>query len=790
MDETYRMLGREHPANLEREAQRRELAAAMTKRTTTVNSRSVRQLLLGAALSVLALAALIGARAAPQAMPTPNEHQVADAYLKLPLSFIPNAGQTDPSVRYFAHGAGFSFYFTDEKAVLAFVGQPADEKKRRGMVLNLRFVGATSAARATAHRPLAGQVSYFRGSDPAKWQAGLPTYEEVVYRELWHRIDLRFRGTNGRLKYEFALRQGASPQDIRLAYGGAKHLSVTNDGALLIHTPYGALTDARPRSWQRIDGRTVPVETRYVVEGSSYGFALGAHDPRYPLVIDPGLAYSTFLGGSAADVGRSITLDDDGNAYVTGDTRSLDFPTRSGAFDTSFNGVSDAFVTKLNDQGSAIVYSTYVGGSGLDLAQGIAVDDRGNAFVAGFTNSSDFPTTPGAFQQTDPGPGPSPEGDDGFVTKLSPSGKKLVYSTYLGGAGEDTANGIAVDEGGNAYVGSAGATSSFPTTPGAFQETDPGPTPTACPDPNAPDPADCLVLLGQDVVASKLNPSGSALVYATYLGGSSRDILNSMTADEEGHFYAAGATDSTNFPTTPGAFQPTDPQPVPPGPSTQPESGPDGFVAKLNRSGSGLVYSTYLGGTGGAPGGTGEGIEGVGVDRVGHAFATGRTDSAFDFPTTPGAWDTTYNGGSNDAFVSKFNVSGSALVYSTYLGGSGTEEGGRFRVALNPEGSAYITSLTNSTDFPTTPGAFQTVLAGNFDVYVTVLNPVGSGLAYSTYLGGSGADISNSIAVDGRAQAYVTGRTSSANFPITGGAFDTTFNGGGRDVFVTKLAIK
>jgi hypothetical protein len=689
------------------------------------------------------------------------------SYARMPLSFVPNAGQTDSKVRYYVQGAGYGFYFTPQAAVLALT--KGAEGKEQGAALHLRFAGANSTPRIEGIQAGSGTVNYAVGRDPADWRTALPTYRGVAYRDLWPGIDMVFRGENGKLKYEFRLEPGADPSKIRLAYAGAESLAVSNAGSLLIDTPLGVLTDARPRTYQRIGGRRVPVESRYLLNPSAgtkqdYAFSLGAFDQRQPLVIDPGLAYSTFLGGTGSDTAFSNVVDDDGNVYVAGFTTSLDFPTTPGAFNVSSNGAFDGFVTKLNDEGSALVYSTYLGGSEFDFIQDIDVDERGNAYVVGFTDSSDYPTTPGAFQEADPGPGPSLEGDDGFVTKLNRRGSGLAYSTYLGGAGEDTANGIRVDEEGYAYVGSSGETSSFPTTPGAFQESDPGPGDV------------------QDAILSKLNPRGSALVFATYLGSTQCDILNTMTVDEDGHIFAAGATGSSDFPTTPGAFQPTEPGAGPGPPQPDGCDRDDGWVAKLNRSGSDLVFSTYIGGSGDE-----EGVIGIGVDDDGSAFVGGRTDSALDFPTTPAAYDTTYNGGFNDVFVTKFRRSGSALVYSTFLGGSGTEDGSRFNVALDEDGRASLTGLTDSVDFPTTPDAFQPAKSGGLDGYVTTLNRSGDALVYSTFLGGSGTEIGQGISVDEDGALYVSGRTGSANFPITAGAYDTTFNGGGRDAFVTKF---
>jgi beta-propeller repeat-containing protein len=774
---------------------------------TGVGDRRGRKPLLTAALAAAAGLCLVATQALtlsdrkpasevtarPMAAASSEETQrAASAFGRLPLAFIPNAGQTDGRARLYTQGRDYGFYFTADSAVLTL--QKQIDGKDEGLALELRFLGANSMPAIEGIDKGTGTVSYFKGRDPSGWHTGLPTYEGVAYRDLWPGIDMVFRGRDGRLKYEFRLAPGADPRQIGLAYAGAQSISLTSAGGLTIGTPLGMLADAAPVAYQLVDGRQTPVTSRYILGkqvggGSGYGFAVGTYDPRYPLVIDPGLAYSTFLGGTGSDTPFAVALDEEANAYITGFTTSANFPTTPGAFDPTANGAVDAFVTKLNADGSVLVYSTYIGSAGFDFAADIDVDEHGNAYVVGVTDGSDFPTTRGAFQQTDPLVGPSPEGDDGFVVKLDRLGKRLVYSTYLGGPGEDSANGVAVDDEGNAYVGSAGATSAFPTTPGAFMETDPGPGPAVCPDPNADDPEECIITIGQDAMASKLNRSGSALVYATYLGGSSRDILNSMTVDNRGRFYAGGATDSTNFPTTPGAFMPEDPQPVPVGPSTQPESGPDGFVTRLNQDGTDLEYSTYLGGTGGAPGGSGEGVIAIGVDRGGHAYVSGRTDSAFDFPVTSNAYDTSYNGADNDSFVTKFNAAGSGLVYSTFLGGNGFDQSG-FAVAIDRGGRASVVGITNSTNFPTTGSAVQPTKSGGFDGYVTTLNESGSNLIYSTYLGGSATDAANGIAVDPHANLYVTGRTGSANFPTTPGAYDTTFNGGGRDAFVTKVIIE
>jgi Beta-propeller repeat len=589
----------------------------------------------------------------PSASAPTKQHALA-AHANLPLAFTGNAGQSDTSVRYSAQGVGVAVFLTRREAVLA-LQRPGARRRGTGAALALRFVGANRNVAVHAEHPGKGRINYLLGNNPANWRTGLRAYERVVYRELWPGIDLVFHGGSGKLKYELLVRPGARVNNIRLAYRGAKGLSLDGSGNLVVRTLAGVFTDERPLSYQLVDGRRVPVRSGFALsQDDAFGFALGrGYDRRYPLVIDPGLLYSTYLGGGGDDHGNSVALDGAGSAYVAGYTTSADFPTTPGAFDTT--GSFDAFVAKFDASG-ALVYSTYLGGGEDDSSFGVAVDGSGSAYVTGRTNSANFPTTPGAFDTTY-------AQVDAFVTKLNASGTALVYSTYLGGfGGPDSGARVALDGTGSAYV--------------------------------------------------------------------------------------AGSTGSFDFPTTPGAFDTMFVGPL------------DAFVTKLNVSGSDLLYSTYLGGGGVG----GDEAHALAVDGAGIVYLTGRTGSA-DFPTTPGAWDTTY-GGQYDAFVTKLNASGAALLYSTYLGGSGGPDYGD-GVAVDGAGSAYVTGTTPSADFPTTAGASDMSWNGSDDAFLTKLDASGAALGYSTYLGGSGGDHGADISLDGAANAYVTGTTSSANFPTT-----------------------
>ena len=522
------------------------------------------------------------------------------AYAKLPLSFVPNTGQLDARVRYSAQSGGAAFYFTTREAVLSFAA------KAKGVVLRLGFLDANPQPVIAGQTAQSGMVNYIVGNDPAQWHTNLPTYGQVAYRDLWPGIDLLFSGANGQLKYEFLVKPGARLRDIRLNYRGANQLSVDRDGNLLIDTSLGSVTDARPVTYQLIDGKPVQVTSHFALDRNSrtaYGFSVGAYDRKQPLVLDPGLVYSTFLGGTADDAGNGIAVDSASQAYVTGNTYSADFPTTAGAYDRTYNGTGgfafgggDVFVTKLNASGSALIYSTYLGGSGDEPIFGasIAIDSAGNAYVTGTTDSPNFPVTPGAFQSTLKGI------ENVFVTKLNKTGSNLIYSTYLGGSGQDDTDfysSLALDSSGNAYVTGFTTSLDFPTTPGAFQTSNRGGF--------------------YDAFVTKLNSSGTALIYSTYLGGSADEGGLGIALDSNGRAIVTGYTHSPDFPTTPNAAQPII------------GGGYDAFVTKLNASGTALVYSTFLGGT------LDDAAGSIATDWCGNAYVTGSTMSP-DFTRSAG----------------------------------------------------------------------------------------------------------------------------------------------------------
>jgi hypothetical protein len=664
----------------------------------------------------------------------PSPAQVRQAYDEVPLAFVPNMGQVDGSVEYSVRGDGFAYSFTPSWALLSF---------RRGtheQVVRLRPVDADARAVLEPRGALPTRVSYFRGS--ARYP-NLAAYRELVYRNLWPGIDLAFHGRGNRLEYEFHVAPGADPSRIRMAYDGARDVSLGAHGALELDTALGIVRDPEPRSAQVIDGRPTKVSSRWAVDRrtGSFGVALGAFDPQRALVIDPSPRYSTILGGSANDFGIDIAVDREGSAYVGGQTISPDFPTTPGAYDRVHGGTADAFVAKLDPSGTQLEYATYLGGSGAEAALSIAVDDGGRAYVSGGSASADFPTTPGAFNRT------HKNNEDAWVAKLSADGSDLVYSTLLPGSeiAGDFGAAIAVDRTGHAYVAGGSGSPDFPTTPRSY------------------DPQHHGDVNSLDAFVVKLKPDGSGLEFATFLGGHCNEAVTGIALDDHDRVFVTGSTLSDDFPTTKGAYD------------REARGQDDVFVSELSADGRRLLASTYLGGKGV------DWAQGLALGRAGDVTVTGWTESA-DFPTTRGAFERRHHGG-EDGFVARLGAAGTKLVWSTYLAGAGDDRGRG--VAVDTSGNAYVTGATSSDDFPTTPQARTRVYVGDQDAFVTKLNPTGSRLGYSTFLGGTGLDFGRSIALDADRNAYVTGRTESADFSASANVGGTT--SGNREAFVVKL---
>jgi hypothetical protein len=693
-------------------------------------------------LVVIAVSGVAASRAAARKETSPAGSSVASSparpdekrrpgHARLPLRFEANVGQTDGQVKFLSRGNGYTLFLTGAETVLA-LRTPGE--KAAFASIRMQWLGANPSPRTVGTDDLPGKSHYFIGSDPKKWHTDVPSYASVRVESVYPGVDAIYYGREGRLEYDLVISPGADPKAMALGFKGVDEVEVNGEGDLVLHTAVGSIRQQRPIAYQQVDGVRREIACRFVRRGDRIGFDVPAYDEAEPLIIDPVLTYSTFLGGNSADEGRGIAVDASGNAYVTGSTSSVDFPTLNGLQPT-LGGVQDAFVTKLNAQGTMVVYSTYLGGGASEAGYSIAVDSSGNAYVTGTTSSSDFPTTLNAFDPTLSGT------QDAFVTKLTTTGT-LAYSTYLGGVGLDEGRAIAVDASGNAYVAGRTASTNFPTL-NAFQLTFGG---------------------TEDAFVTKLDAAGTTLIYSTYLGGSRVDQAFGIAVDASGNAYVTGTTSSSDFPAMFNAFDSTLS-------GTQ-----DAFVTKLATTGA-LVYSTYLGGVGLDEG------RAIAVDASGNAYVAGRTAST-DFPTTPNAFQPTL-GGTEDAFVTKLDALGTALLYSTFLGGSGSDLANG--IVVDTAGNASVTGTTSSSSFPTLNGLSST-LSGASDAFVSCLNAQGNQLSFSTFFGGSGGETGYGIAVDAFGDLYITGVTSSSDCPTTPNTFDTTVPGAS-DAFVARIGL-
>ena len=669
------------------------------------------------------------------------------------LSFEANRGQADSQVKFLSRGNGYTLFLTSNEAVLSLqtrdpesslsANKKVSNKSSASQfeafdsklaVLRLKLIGANPAPEIKGLEQLPGKSNYFISNDPQKWRTDIPYYSKVEYHEVYPGIDMIYYGYQRQLEYDFVIAPGADPNTIMLAYEGANKLEIDAHGDLILHIADGKIRQRKPIMYQDCNGIRKVIFGGYVLKGiNEVGFKIGEYDINKTLVVDPILIYSTYLGGSLPDEAFDITVDEVGDVYVTGKTFSTDFPT-SNPLQPNNRGGFDIFVSKLNAEGTAFLYSTYLGGSDNDAGVDIAVDLFNNAYLTGSTLSGDFPTMQ-PYQNNHAGSG------DAFVLKLNPTGSALIYSTYLGGSGFEEGQGIAVDITGSAYLTGTTSSDNFPTA-NSFDRFKSG---------------------GSDVFVTKLNAAGNALAYSTYLGGIENDVGREIAVDgSSGDAYVTGRAQAAGFPYTNLDWWGG--------------NNDEAFVAKFNPGGSALVYSIPFGGENSDEG------NGIAVDKSGNVYVTGTTSST-DFPIMTPVQPT--NDGDADVFVSKFNDSGSMLLFSTYLGGSNRDEG--HSIALDRFGNIYVAGLTTSTNFDTVH-ALQTNFGGLCDAFVTKFNDNGASLEYSTYLGGSDEDEARGIAVDASGNAYLTGVTTSDNFP-TERAFQDNRKGQ-EDIFVAKIADK
>ena len=709
----------------------------------------------------------------PSDKPPAAKQDIKRKFDLLPLRFEPNQGQASTDAEFLAQGRGFSALFKQNETDFLFAGHSAT-----GSPLRVTLLNASRNAAVSGEKRLPGTVNYFMGNDRRKWHTGLPTFESIRYAGVYPGTDLIFYGNNGSLEFDFQLSPGALPREIGMRFDCARLLKIDDKGDLVVTADDGHLSFQKPVIYQQSEGgvKDLVSGSFKILREDTVGFAVAEYDHTRPLIIDPILNYSTYIGGYAS--ATSIAVNQNGEAYVAGWT-FLNFPITPGGYQPGTLQCSASshcpFVAKFNSTGTALLYSAILIGSGVNTVGGITLDSNGDALVVGSTNSTDFPITTGAFQTTN-----SASGTTGFVTELNSSGTSLLYSTYLGGGTSTYINHVAIDASGNAYLTGSTQDTNFPTTQGAYRAT----------------------ALSKETSGSssgfitKLNPAGTKPVYSTYLGGSQADASSAISVDGSGEAYVGGYTTSNDFPVTAGAIQGV----------REVSNYQAGFVTKLNASGSALVYSTYLGGKGS------DGISSIALDSDGNVYATGGTTSP-DFPVTDGAFQpnigyTSFNYPQVNAFVSELNTTGTSLVYSTFLGGSislgplADEGDGASGIVVDEQGMVYLTGEACTGDFPITAGAFEPQnLDGEIDAectaFLTKMNPApNTPLLYSTYFGGTGdsdpgddpvGEAASALAIDPSGNVYLAGSTISVDFPTTAGVFENAFTGPSEKAFVTEF---
>ncbi len=651
------------------------------------------------------------------------------------ILFTQNEGQWDQNVRFRAEGSGTTLWFTDAGFYSVFYRQPSAPSAVRVdedfvpvvagadnpdqvdyLMVKVSFVGAAASAGMVSSGMPRAYSNYFEGAGTENWYHDVPRYAAIIHEGIYPGIDVRFYGAPHHLEYDFQVAAGADFSQIRIRYDGIESVNVNASGDMVVTTAWGEIVEQRPVVYQQVGNIEKTIQAEFeLYPDSSFGFNLiGDYRPELPLVIDPVLSFSTYLGGGSTDAGYGIVVDDENYIYVAGATASTDFPDTNAYQGSMAGGDWDAFVVKYAPGGDSVLYSSYLGGTGADYAYSVEVDTAGSIYLVGRTSSLDFPTV-SPIQEAD-------SAADAFVTKLSGDGSTLIYSTYLGGSGSDLGWDIDVDAAGNAYVIGYTLSTDFPTV-GAFQDTLGG---------------------SYDVFISKISSSGSSLVYSTYIGGEGMDIGQGIEVDGSGRAYITGYTTSEQYPTV-NPYQG----------NLATRNRPDMFVSRLNSFGTALIFSTYLGGIKSDLG------YDIVVGRDGSIYIAGRTMS-YDFPTVnPLQVDLK---GNSDLFIAKFNATGSALLFSTYLGGTEDEYAGG--IAVDDSNRVFITGNTNSTNFPDL-NAFQSENAGDNDVIVVRINAALDQLDYSTFLGGLvGDEAYDMVADDSCGYAYLTGLTESDDFPL------------------------
>ncbi|MEM2976388.1 MAG: SBBP repeat-containing protein, partial [Thermoplasmata archaeon] len=670
-----------------------------------------------------------------------NPVQIANAENYLGDSFILNEGQIQNRDIIF-HSE--SAYFTRDSVVIRVFEQPTikmmtdkmQDKNQRFSVYKMIFTGSNQVI-PVGEEPIDTSFSFFLGNDSARWISNAKGYKSIFYHNIYSNIDIRFRLLEKGIKYDILVHPGGNASDIRIRYDGA---SIETDGIFLyIDTPSGKAVEGELLIYQQDDVHMMPVGGKFVKINNTISFSIDEYNKEETLIIDP-LIFSTFLGGRWQDYSGSIDLSYDNYFYLCGFTDSYDFPTTPGTYDVENSGV-DTFVTRFSPNGS-LLSSTFLGGSKADHGNTIKITPDNNIIIVGITTSSDFPTTLDAYDNTYNGGNLNKL--DIFIAIFNKDCSLLHYSTYIGGTHDDSYSKACLDSLGNLYLVGITESNDFPITPGVF----------------------CSTYKHWDIFILKFNLIQRKIIFSTFIGGEKAEELycREIFIDSYGNIYLAGDTESSDFPTTVGAYD------------TSLKGDFDMFILKLSADGSNLLYSTFIGGN------NVDKVTSYAIDSLNNVIIVGGTNSS-DFPISDNAYCSTSNLEPEQfkQVILIFDLESSRLLYSTYFADAII-----ISIKINPLGQIYFTGHTTSAHYPVTPGAYETQGPGDGDVVFTVMDPNCTEVVYSTFIGGSGFDKGNSIAIDSSGCAYIAGYTESPDFPTTRKAYDKNYSGGG-DAFVLKI---
>jgi PKD repeat protein len=680
----------------------------------------------------------------------------------LQIPFITNQGQIHESVKFYAQTFGGTVFVTENGEIVYHLPQsPEHENQEMGLVIQESFVGGEKQIIKGEGRSRT-KVNFFKGR---YWQTDVPSYHCVSLGEVYNGIELKLRASGNNVEKLFFVKPGGKPADIKIKLTGTDRIKINEAGELHVESEIGSVAFTKPIAYQLQGENKEYVEVAYALSdgANEYGFAVGDYDGERELVIDPLLA-STFIGGSGDDgfyyTDVNIALDADGNVLVAGKTQSLDFPSSVGVIQTNHAGGGDGFVARLDQDLTTLISATFIGGSRLEEIRALALDDNGNIFIAGITESSDYPTVASSYDRSYNGGANGPYGSgDIFISKLSSDLTTMSASTFLGGASHECCESMALDGQGNVYVTGGTASTNFPMTAGAYDNSlTPGGT------------------LGYDIYVSKFDNNLSTLFTSTFLGGSNDDFSEAIALDKNGNVYLSGWIISSNFPTTAGAFK-----------QSFAGGAYDAFVSRFDPNLATLFASTFLGGS------QWDFAYGMSLDAAGNVYVTGHTAST-NFPVSQNAFDKNYSGSGgqgvgDDVFVSKFDGLLTKLLASTYLGGSAWENG--YYMATDAQGNVYVTGTTSSTNFPTGPNAYDKTYDGGTpfagDIFISRLNNDLSTLFASTYLGKKQKESTGALCIDSNQNILIAGSTASSDFPTTYSSYNEIYNGGAGDVFIVRL---